>query len=64
MDLVRFLSDWLTYAADNVKASVDLRVWKMFWFYFIKTLWNGTAVAFLCATCTNLASQIRLAMPI
>jgi len=29
----------------------------MFGFYVIKTLWNATAVAFLCATCTKPASQ-------
>jgi len=31
----------------------------MFGFYVIKTLQNGTTVAFLYATCTKLASQIR-----
>jgi len=32
VDLVRFFSDWLTYAADNVKARVLQSVWKMFGF--------------------------------
>ena len=41
VDLIQFLSDWLTYSADNIKARIPLRVWKMFGFYFIKRFWNA-----------------------
>jgi len=41
VDLIQFLSGWLTYAADNVKARIPPRVWKMFGFYFIKRFWNA-----------------------
>ena len=41
VDLIQFLSDWLTYAADNAKAGKPPRVWKMFGFYFIKRFWNA-----------------------
>ena len=41
MDHTQFLSDWLTYAADNVKARIPIRVRKMFGFYFIKRFWNA-----------------------
>jgi len=33
---MQLLSDWLTNAADNVKATIPQRVWKMFGFYVIK----------------------------
>jgi len=36
VDLVQFLSDWLIYAADNVKARKPQHVWKMFGLYGIK----------------------------
>ena len=36
MDLIQFLSDWLTYAADNLKARIPQRVWKIFGFHVIK----------------------------
>jgi len=36
MDLIQILSDWLTYAGDNVKARGLQRVWKLFGFYVIK----------------------------
>ena len=41
VDLIQFLSDWLTYAPDNAKARIPPRVWKMFGFYFIKRFWNA-----------------------
>jgi len=41
VDLTQFLSDWLTYAADNAKASIPPPVWKMLGFYFIKRFWNS-----------------------
>ena len=36
VDLILFLSDWLTNAADNIKARIPRRVWKTFGFYVIK----------------------------
>ena len=41
MNIIQFLSDWLTNRADNVKARIPERVWKMFGFHVIKTLWNA-----------------------
>jgi len=36
VDLTQLLSDWLTYASDNVKARGRQRLWKMVGFYVIK----------------------------
>ena len=41
VDLIQFLSDWLTYAADSAKARMPQRVWKMFGYYFIKRFWKA-----------------------
>ena len=36
VDLIQFLSGWLTYRADNVKTRIPRRVWKMFGCHVIK----------------------------
>jgi len=41
VNLIQFLSYWLTNAADNAKARTPPRVWKMFGLYFIKRFWNA-----------------------
>jgi len=62
VDLIQVLSDWLTYAADNAKARIPIRVWKMFGFYFIKRLWNAKATNLRYVSPTLSIQNVKMAV--